>query len=130
MIALIFNKQTRLSHATNKKFKQGEIVNFVQADAESMIGFYFSMGSVSTIPIVLIYSFSYLFYLLGLSFLAGLSVFFIALFFNAILGLVIEKVDTKLMKAKDDRMNHTTEALNNIKTLKFYSWTDAFEKEI
>lgn len=27
-------------------------------------------------------------------------------------------------------MNHTTEAINNIKTLKIYSWTGAFEKEI
>jgi hypothetical protein len=34
------------------------------------------------------------------------------------------------MKRKDKRMNHTTEALQNIKLLKFYSWTDIFEEEI
>lgn len=34
------------------------------------------------------------------------------------------------MKRKDLRMNHTTEAINNIKTLKLYSWNSAFEKEI
>jgi hypothetical protein len=34
------------------------------------------------------------------------------------------------MKAKDSRMNHTTEALTNIKTLKLYSWNTAFQKEI
>ena len=88
------------------------------------------MGSVSTIPIVLIYSFTYLFYLLGLSFLAGLSVFAVALLVNFGLGMAIQVIDTKLMKRKDERMNHTTEALNNIKTLKFYCWTDAFEREI
>ena len=27
-------------------------------------------------------------------------------------------------------MNHTTEALGNIKTLKLYSWTDVFQAEI
>lgn len=34
------------------------------------------------------------------------------------------------MKAKDARMNHTTESVTNIKTLKLYSWNDAFEREI
>jgi len=34
------------------------------------------------------------------------------------------------MKRKDKRMNHTTEAVQNIKTLKLYSWTGIFEREI
>jgi len=34
------------------------------------------------------------------------------------------------MRRKDRRMNHTTEALGNIKTLKLYSWTDVFQTEI
>jgi hypothetical protein len=34
------------------------------------------------------------------------------------------------MEKKDDRMNATTEALNNIKMLKLYSWIDIFKKRI
>ena len=36
MIALIYRKQLKLSSATNKTFSQGEIVNFVQVDAQKM----------------------------------------------------------------------------------------------
>lgn len=34
LIAMIYQKQLRLSQATNKKFGHGEIVNFVQVDAQ------------------------------------------------------------------------------------------------
>jgi len=34
------------------------------------------------------------------------------------------------MDRKDERMNATNEAINHIKMLKMYSWTDVFEKEI
>jgi hypothetical protein len=34
------------------------------------------------------------------------------------------------MECQDDRLNTTTESLNNIKILKLYSWTETFEKAI
>jgi UTP-glucose-1-phosphate uridylyltransferase len=33
MVALIYSKELKVSSATNKRFSQGEIVNFVQVDA-------------------------------------------------------------------------------------------------
>jgi len=33
MVALIYTKELKVSSATNKRFSQGEIVNFVQVDA-------------------------------------------------------------------------------------------------
>lgn len=33
LISYIYKKQLKVSSATNKKFSQGEIVNFVQVDA-------------------------------------------------------------------------------------------------
>jgi ABC-type multidrug transport system fused ATPase/permease subunit len=35
-----------------------------------------------------------------------------------------------IMRRKDLRMNFTNEAVNNIKTLKFYSWVGIYEEEI
>jgi ATP-binding cassette subfamily C (CFTR/MRP) protein 1 len=71
-----------------------------------------------------------LFYILGLSFFAGIGVFVLAFITNLIIGLILEKQQIEIMKRKDMRMNHTTEAINNIKTLKLYNWSSAFEKEI
>lgn len=40
------------------------------------------------------------------------------------------KLQKIIMKKKDERMKATTEALNNIKMLKLYSWIDIFLKKI
>jgi hypothetical protein len=52
----------------------------------------------------------------------------------AIINLKIKKKFKELAverrKRDDDRLNCTTECLNNMKTLKFYSLTSAFEEEI
>ena len=36
MIAYIYSKHSRISNATNKEFESGEIVNYVQVDAERL----------------------------------------------------------------------------------------------
>mmetsp|Transcript_5860 Transcript_5860/g.9456 ORF Transcript_5860/g.9456 Transcript_5860/m.9456 type:complete len:122 (-) Transcript_5860:3168-3533(-) len=35
-----------------------------------------------------------------------------------------------MMKIKDKRMTATTQAISNVKQLKFYGWTDSFQEEI
>ena len=55
LIALIYNKSLKISSATNKKFSQGEIVNFIQVDAKKMILFAWRLPSISRLPILLIY---------------------------------------------------------------------------
>jgi hypothetical protein len=49
------------------------------------------MSDVIQIPFVLAYTFFMLFYMLGLSFLAGIGVFVVAFIVNLIVGLILEK---------------------------------------
>lgn len=130
LIGMIYQKSLRLSAATNKEFNSGEVINFIQVDAEQLFWLCFQMSSISQIPVVLFYCFGFLFYTLGMSFFAGIGVFVLAFVANIIIGLNLEKENTEMMKRKDSRMNHTSEALQNIKTLKFYAWTTIFEAEI
>jgi ABC-type bacteriocin/lantibiotic exporter with double-glycine peptidase domain len=95
-----------------------------------IFGLLFQMTDITQIPVVFIYTFTFLFYTLGLSFFSGVGVLLIAFVVNIIIGLQLEKLQKEIMVRKDKRMNHTTEAINNIKTLKFYSWTGIFEDEI
>jgi ABC-type bacteriocin/lantibiotic exporter with double-glycine peptidase domain len=84
------------------------------------------MSNVVQIPFALTYTFIMLFYILGFSFFAGIGVFVVAFLFNLVVGRILQKKQKKIMNAKDARMNHTSEALTNIKNLKLYSWTLAF----
>lgn len=102
----------------------------MQVDAEHLFWFCFSMGDVIKLPLVIIFSFIMLFYILGLSFFAGIGVFLVGSLINLFIGIKIEKVYKDGLSKKDKRMNHTKEALSNVKTLKLYSWTKDFESEI
>ena len=36
LVTLIYKKQLKLSNASNKKFDQGQIINFIQTDANKL----------------------------------------------------------------------------------------------
>jgi len=127
---LIYQKQIRLSAATNKKFNQGKVINLIETDASKLGEFCWRLADSIRIPFVLIYSFTFLFMILGLSFFSGIFVFLVASYVNFKLGLSLKSINNDRMKGKDQRMNHTNEALGNIKTIKFYSQQTSFENEI
>lgn len=130
LIALIYEKQLKLSSATNKVFSQGEIITFVQVDAQKMIYLTSQMPAVATLPFTLIMCFILLFKYLGVSFLAGIGVFIVSLLVNISLSRWNAKQQVKYMKKQDARISVTTECLNNIKMIKLYSWVEIFRKLI
>jgi len=58
--------------------------------------------------------------------MSGLAVFAIGGMVNIYISRKIKDFDLKKKEKIDKRLNHTTESLNNIKTLKFYQWIDIF----
>jgi ABC-type transport system involved in cytochrome bd biosynthesis fused ATPase/permease subunit len=130
LIALIYEKQLKLSSATNKVFSQGEIITFVQVDAQKMIYLTSQMPWVATLPFTLIMCFILLFKYLGISFLAGVGVFVVSLLVNISLSRWNARVQKRYMKKLDARVSITTECLNNIKMIKLFSWVGIFDKLI
>lgn len=55
VVSLIYSKALRISSATNKKFTQGEIVNFIQVDSKKIILFAWRLPALAKLPIILIY---------------------------------------------------------------------------
>lgn len=82
------------------------------------------------IPFIMAISGYYLCSIFGWSLLAGVGIGLISAFINYIVGKVLSSNHKVIMDKQDKRLNFTKEALNNIKNLKFYSWTEMFEKEI
>jgi hypothetical protein len=92
MIAMIYRKQLRISSATNKDFSQGKVINFVQVDAAKIMHFSEGLVGLTRYPLIFVICFSYLYSLIGLSFLSGLGVFGVAFAFN----IVITKIQARL----------------------------------
>ena len=74
------------------------------------------------VAVVLLYMF------FGWGFSAGLAIVLGSQVLNFYMAKWTQGFQTKVMKAKDIRMNRTTEALDNIKLIKFNSWIDRFIK--
>jgi len=102
----------------------------IQSDTDKIIGFTWHMVELVTIPLKLVYCTVFLSHLLGYAFLGGVAVFAVGGVINTVISKGIQNGDKKKQKLKDKRLNYTTEALNNIKTLKFYQWTEVFRAEI
>lgn len=82
------------------------------------------------IPFIFTTAFALCFYLFGLSFFAGLAVFAMAFLSNYAVGRWMRLVQMDVMKSKDARMKVSTEAINNIKMIKLYSWQENFLQRI
>ena len=85
-----------------------------------MIGY--QIANVFQIPFIFTTALTLLFYEFGINFLAGVGVFLLGLVANLAIGIWLNFVQKKLMKAKDGRMKATTESIENIKMIKLYSW--------
>ena len=127
MISLIYQKQLKISSSGNKKFSQGEIVNFIQVDAQKMQLISENLAYMAKYPIVFTVCFFLLSMYIGASFLAGLGVFLIAFVINTFLSKLQARLQKVYMKKTDARISATTECFNNIKMLKLYSWIEPFE---
>ena len=74
VVALIYKKHSKVSDATNKEFDNGEIVNFVQVDANRVFWVSQQMATISRIPFLFMIAFTVFFYLFKWTFLAGVGV--------------------------------------------------------
>ena len=126
LIAIIYDKVFTLSSATNKKFSQGEIINFINVDVDKIPNLTILLPLVSRFPIQLGFSIVLLIFYFGFSLLGSLGVGFLLSFFGFIIAKIKAKVQIKMLKEKDKRMRTTTEVVNNIKTIKLNSWIEFF----
>ena len=117
---LIYDKLLRISPYAS--ISEGNLVNFIQLDAEKL-GDFFSYIPVTVVLPLKIFFFVYLlFKYFGLTFILGLIALILILFFSIYSQGKRAFYQKELLKYKDKRMKATTQALDIIKVIKFNSW--------
>ena len=127
---LIYEKVTKSSVFLKNQISEGEILNFIQVDAEKLNYLFTSFPSIVIIPFNLAISFYYLFSFFGLTFFVGIIMLIIIIL---IIWIVQYRylVNTKIMlDKKDKRMRLTTHTLHIIKILKLFGWEEEFRENI
>ena len=128
VVSLIYEKVLKISSATNKEFTQGEIINFINVDVSKIdqVANDFSKGLL----IQLIFASVFLFYYFGEALLSAFAVGAIISLINFIIAKIRANLQAKMLSCKDSRMRSTTEAIDNIKVIKLYSWKELFIQKV
>ncbi|KAF9142605.1 hypothetical protein BGX30_002584 [Mortierella sp. GBA39] len=130
LIGLIYQKSLVLSPGARQRSTVGEISNHMSVDTER-IGFAvtaFPMMVSSTFEIVLAI---YLLYSrLGASSLTSVGVIIMILPMQGLMAKVVNKAKDRKLEAMDNRIRIMTEVLSSIKTVKMYSWENAFRERV
>ncbi|QDS69484.1 hypothetical protein FKW77_006663 [Venturia effusa] len=130
LIANIYKKAMRLSNAGRETKSTGDIVNLMAVDTQKISELSRQSHQLWSSPFQIILCMASLFHLLGWVGLAGVGVMAIMVPVNIYIARIMKKFQHVQMKNKDQRTRMTTEILNNIKSIKLYSWTSAFADKL
>ncbi|RDI78769.1 hypothetical protein Vi05172_g11350 [Venturia inaequalis] len=130
LIANIYKKAMRLSNAGREAKSTGDIVNLMAVDTQRISDLSRQGHQLWSSPFQIILCMGSLFHLLGWVGLAGVVVMAVMVPVNIFIAGIMKKFQHVQMKNKDERTRVTTEILNNIKSIKLYSWTSAFADKL
>lgn len=132
MIALLTEKIIKSSsfYKTGSVISEGELLNFVEVDAERIGSFFFSGPWVITAPIKVVISMVLLFKLFGFYSFYILLLLFSIIAIISILQIFYINNLKKLLIFKDKRMKIVTYVFQTLKCLKLNSLDDEFIKRI
>ncbi|KAM3143255.1 hypothetical protein pb186bvf_004587 [Paramecium bursaria] len=122
----IMAKALKVSFQSNRSHTNGQVLNLMQVDAAKLILVTTYISSVALIPLQLGVSFYLMYRLIGISFVAGLIIIFLAIFVNVLLGRMLITNQNKLMKDKDQRTKAANELFSNIKFIKINALEEYF----
>jgi ATP-binding cassette subfamily C (CFTR/MRP) protein 1 len=130
LIANIYKKAMRLSNAGREAKSTGDIVNLMAVDTQRISDLSRQGHQLWSSPFQIILCMASLFHLLGWVGLAGVVVMAVMVPVNIYIARIMKRFQHVQMKNKDERTRVTTEILNNIKSIKLYSWTSAFADKL
>ena len=98
MVATIYDKMFKISKATNKKYTQGQLVNFIQVDAVKMQFLASQAPIIMRIPFLLVFCFLILFYYLKWAMISGIVVFALSFVTNTCLARYRARLQKESMR--------------------------------
>ncbi|ODQ61559.1 hypothetical protein WICANDRAFT_59643 [Wickerhamomyces anomalus NRRL Y-366-8] len=125
----LLEKSTKTSEESRKEFTTSKVTSLMGTDLtrlEFAIGF-LPMGFAIPLPVII--AIALVIINIGVSSLAGIGVFFVAIFILAFLGKQMFKLRGVANVFTDERVGLVRELIQSLKFIKFYAWEDAYEEK-
>ncbi|KAJ2826548.1 hypothetical protein FBU31_003417, partial [Coemansia sp. 'formosensis'] len=104
----------------------GKIMNLLTADFSHVCEIFIYLDSVYSLPFILVLGVWYMYLLLGVSALAGLSLVMLYIPLSKMLFKYLAKVEESMTSLSDERIAVITELLQGIKAVKLFGWESRF----
>lgn len=126
----LFLKTFQYPIVRSQYYKLGDLVNMMQVDIIQVANYFKSVQQSIVLPLFLLAAFYVNYSLVKSKCVVGTVVGLCQLFFNAAFGYLYGRYQKKFMHGKDLRLRALDEMVSGIKTIKYNSYEDMFEKRI
>jgi ABC-type multidrug transport system fused ATPase/permease subunit len=131
LVAMVYRKALRLSHASRSHKSLGELVNLMSVDVQRVTDLVpYLHNLVWSSPLQIIVAMVLLFRLVGVASLVGLGVMIAVMPINAAILLQLRKLQEANMKEKDKRVKQVSELIHSIKVVKMFAWEQPLRTRI
>ncbi|CBI35971.3 unnamed protein product, partial [Vitis vinifera] len=130
LMVAVYQKQLKLSSLGRRRHSSGQIVNYIAVDAYTTGEFPWWFHSAWSYILQLFLSIGVLFGVVGVGALSGLAPLLVCGLLNVPFAKILQKCQSQLMMARDQRLRSTSEILNSMKVIKLQSWEDKFKNFI
>ncbi|KAF0694611.1 Aste57867_14528 [Aphanomyces stellatus] len=128
--SMIFQKSLKLSAAARKEKNAGDIANMFSVDVIQVMGFSLGLNNVWIVPFQMFITLYLIQLQVGWAVYIGLIVLVLILLVSLLFGTIIGKSQTRILTAKDDRMNVISEFFGAIQIIKFNAWEEKFAAKV
>jgi ABC-type multidrug transport system fused ATPase/permease subunit len=126
----IFTHSLRLTQGARQKNQLGDIVNFMSSDSDSVAEAPSILGDASISLFMILAVVSMLFYYIGWSALAALSVLAILAPLTRYVAGRFTHLEEQMMGHRDRRVTLMNQTLNAIRVVKYFAWEKSIESEV
>uniref|UniRef100_A0A1I7V7F0 Multidrug resistance-associated protein 1 n=1 Tax=Loa loa TaxID=7209 RepID=A0A1I7V7F0_LOALO len=124
----VYVKALMLSNTARKNRTVGEIVNLMSVDVQRFQDIASFIMLFWSAPFQILLAVYFLWRLLGIAVIAGLTVLFATIPLTSYISLRMKTCQGRQMKLRDERLKLMSEILNGIRIIKFYAWEKSMQK--
>ena len=130
MTTAVYQKTVSVSQSSMSKFSTGQIINFMSTDTDRIVNFSPSLHAAWSLPFQFGVTLILLYQQVGISFLTGLVFTILIMPVNKCIASKIGDLSTKMMEAKDGRVNIMSELLSGVRVIKYFNWQHYFSERV
>ncbi|XP_031131650.1 ABC transporter C family member 2-like isoform X1 [Ipomoea triloba] len=130
LVAAVFRKSLRLTHASRKRFATGKITNLMTTDAESLQQICQSLHTLWSAPFRIVIAMVLLYEQLGVASLLGALMLVLMFPIQTLVISRMQKLTKEGLQRTDKRIGLMNEILAAMDTVKCYAWEDSFQSKV